>query len=273
MSKQLEAIENIASSERIRDLKLTDYIVKDLLDLPFGKLQGSGAYNLLVKDLSKGFDLDADKVSELKIRDVLLLIGYEPAFDYFAVPDGESWFYEFNSDLRFYSAWNCMLLAGCLNYGQRVVSEARQFMTVDYFTYMGYLREKILDPSDGRYGRPDKEKRARKVCGGIYKDTTKFVFSNNDSLDPVKGMTVGDVIETLWSKGTAGWYCGFMPIETFMDRTIQAHRLINLLFMDCTRMSLIMADRNDLISLLDSFGEQSKRESDIDEVVFVDCYE
>ncbi len=272
MSNILDEMEKTASSERIEDLEKIEQILDRFLDMSLDELVGDDKrFTYLARDIAQGFDLDQKKVEKLSLRDVLTLIGYEPGFPWFELPEDDTWFYENGPSRKFFSAGHCFFLASIIKDRASYDSVLMQFMHMDYWKFIKYLSDRMVEKTEEQNGN------SRVICqkgmklNRLYFLTDKFTRKYSS----VEGdISVGDVINTACSTGLRCWICGTEPLSIFMQKTYSAYNTMRFMFMDCMRMSMIESNRERFRSLLDICSESGSYDEDLySQIDFNECYE
>ncbi len=272
MSKILDEMEKTASAERIEDLERIEQILDRFLDMSLEELVGDDKrFTFLGRDIAQGIILEQKKVEELSLRDVLTLIGYEPGFPWFELPEEDTWFYDNEPSRKFFSAGHCFFLARIIKDRASYDSVLKQFMYMDYWKFIKYLSDRMVEKTGEQTGN------SRVICqkgmklNRLYRITDRFTREYSS----VEGdISVGDVINTACSIGLRCWICGTEPLNIFMEKTQSAYNTMRILFMDCMRMSLIKSDRDSFRLLLDTCSESGLYDEDCySEIDFNDCYE
>ncbi len=274
MSKELEAMKKAATTENIEDPKVLDSVMNGFLDLKYRVLAGDKEANgFVARDIARGFDLDAEKVADLKMRDILILLGYEPAAPWYEFPEEDAWFYEDYKDKRLCSAWNCFALASVILGRAGSVPVLKQFLQADYWSFIKFIGERMTESYD------EKDRASREVMrrgmrlNRLFSDTERFVHENNRSLDQ-KDHTLEDVLSTAHKTGSRGWACGAIPISMYMERTVRSFEVIRDLLLDCIRMNLIKSDRDEFRAILDRCSKTGRYDDELfSQLDFSVCYE
>ena len=273
MSNILKELEKTASVERIEDLSKIGQILNRLLDIKLKEIACTERSKYLERDIAKGFGLDANKVSELSLKDILMLVGYEPGFPWFELPEDDSWFYDHDlvSNRKFFSAGHCFFLARLIKDWAPSNPVLQDFMHIGYWKFIKYLSEKMSELVDTGNGNTREKCRRGMRLNHIYSITDGFTREHSS----IEGdISVGDVISTACSLGLRCWICGTEPLNIFMGNTYSAYNTLRILFMDCIRMSLIKSDRDSFRSLLDICSESGSYDEDSYlQIDFSDCYE
>ncbi|MBO4903087.1 MAG: hypothetical protein J5518_09870 [Lachnospiraceae bacterium] len=261
MSRELEMLEKKASGNCIEDLDTIALILERFLNMTYRQLMGDvDANGLVARDIAIGFDLDVQKVYDLTLRDILVLIGYEPAWPYYALPEEDTWFYKGNPDKQFYTASNSFLLGLIIMKREKKEPVLEQLMHIDYRTFVKYASYRMAEAGGDITSRDTCRKGMR--LNRIFYHTKKFVMENGKS-DEEKDLTLSDVITTVCTVGNRGWACGALSLDTFVERTRKAYGLMKDLFMESIRMTLIQTDRAYFRSLLDRCSPEGKYDKNV----------
>lgn len=272
MSNILDEMEKTASVERIEDHEKIGQILDRFLDMSLEEFVGNDErFTYLGRDISQGFDLDQEKVEKLSLRDILILIGYEPGFPWFELPEDDTWFYDNEPTRKFFSAGHCFFLARVIRDSASSNPVLKQFMHMDYWKFIKYLSDRMVEMTDDHNGNQREICRKGMKLNRLYSITDKFTREYSS----VEGyISMGDVINTACCVGLRCWICGTEPLNIFMKKTQSAYNTMRILFMDCMRMSLIKSDRDSFRFLLDTCSESGLYDEDCySEIDFNDCYE
>ena len=274
MSRTLDEMERIASETRISDPDWIKEIVNGFLNMTYRELSGQEyRFGYVAKDIAKGFSLDEDKVRDLKLRDILTVIGYEPAAPWFEIPEDDIWFRERYGSRRFFSAGNCFSLSQIILQRKKEVPLLGRFLKMDYWQFMKYLYDRMVILSGSGNGYPDRGRFAGMQFNRVMQDTEDFVYEYG-SVDRGKKMTTEDVLTTACNLGRHSWICGTEPLDSFRDKVFSSYRITLLFFMNSIRMVLIPSDRSAFKSLLLQCSDVDEYEEKYyEELDFSDCFE
>ncbi len=272
MSTTLDALEAKVMIKSINDPDKIDEIMCQLLDMSYAELTtGKPGYAFVAKDISDGFVLDAEKVLKCTMREVLTMIGYEPAAPWFEIPEDDAEFYNDALDRRLYPARHSFYLGGIMKAVQKTNHTVGQFMRIDYHGFLRYISEKFINSNDeGSSDRREVMRRGMRL-NKFYAETVKFVcrYDNTKVQDE---LTIGDVIDVAYKRGISAWHYGDTSLKTYEEMIRDSFKIMNWFFMDIIRMNMINADRTLFKELLIRCSESEEYEY-FDELNFEDCFE
>ncbi len=278
MSKQLDKIIEAAFQGNIVGQDEIKEITDSFLELSVAELTG-GQYQFeyIVRDLAKGFDLLEERVKELSIRELLILIGYEPGTVWFMMPEEDAWFYRDDKyNRRYFTVGTCYTLGMLVLGMEKKIPLLGRFMKMDFWSFLKYLGNVLTEESKDTTD-PDLEREFRRRgmrMNRFFHDAEEFVRENN-SFEPEAEITVGDLLVTICNVGRRGWNCGTEPLDLYAGRVYAAYRFIKYLFMDCIRMMLIERGRDRLTVILNKCCESGDYLNENPDVISFnsDCYE
>ena len=275
MSKELERLENMAKMKCITDHKEIERIVRNLLSLPFSFFQkDESRYKYLRDDLCKGFNLHMDDTGDISFEDILILIGYEPGNRYFDPPDTERMHRRLGR--KFNAAGDSYALALLINNLSKKNMRIKAFTRIELSAYTDYLAEKVRDEYRN-------DLIPFSTCSDILHRIEEFMHNACEYIEymgdgsqtcdgePVKGLTIGDLISKALIKSGRSWICSVKPLEMYRSEIVDSYDLINRLLMDAVRMPLIRQDRKRFQEIITRYGENA-----MDEPINIDyetCYE
>ena len=274
MSEVLKAMEEMASGKSILNFDKISEIMNAILTMKFSDLAGDAYKNgFIARDIAKGFRLEAEKVSELPLKDILCIIGYEPGVSWFSIPEEDERFYKDRNDMSFLSAGSCFLLGKLMLDRKDELPYVEQFMHIDYFALINYLSERMEEHYKKKWLPESEIIQMSADMTNRYFETKDFVSEQNSSVDR-KEMTVNDVILTIVDRGLRTWVCGTEPVNKYVERISKTYELMKVFFMDCIRMSVIHEDRKYFKELLKRSSELDYYEPEIlEEIDYKYCYE
>ncbi len=285
MSKQLEALEKAATAKQMEDFCTIKNIVDKLLNTSVRELDGSTAVvDYLANDIAQGYVLEANKVKDCSLYDILMLIGFEPGVPWFELPEEDTWFWndEHGPEKTLSSANHCFMLGSILNNAARSNLTVKQFMRINYWSLMRFLSDRTAKFAAKHNCSPSIVRKISMKNNVIIKNTIRLVVAGKPELADFTAfselntlITVGDVINALIKLGTKGWSFGVMPFNEYFNRTISVYRAMKNFFMDCIKdVLLIGADSNYLHSVLDRCSSTGTYDSKyFDEICFENCSE
>ncbi|MCR5511926.1 MAG: hypothetical protein K6F54_13415 [Lachnospiraceae bacterium] len=275
MSKELERIEYMANTDVIRNVKEIHDIMRQFLNLRYLDLIRSKAdVDFLVPDISRGFVLEEQKVRECSIKDILTIIGYMPGTPWYEIDENEKWFANSRLGKSFYCASSCFHLTDVLNYSERFNIVVKQFMHIGLAALMWYLD--VMRDSDDKsvlYYIPENHN----VSISMRRTEVSVVqylrdYRGNEPEVKTNDITLGYIMRLLHKRGYSAWQCGYEPLDHYVTKMKTTYHITQKLFMDCIRKSLISADRQYFLGLMDRCCESGSYEFG-DEFDFDCCYE
>ena len=273
MSKILENMEKEVLSGRITDRDRIERITNDLLSMSFNGLADNvERYRFIAKDLANGFLLAPKKVAKLSIREILVLIGYEPGVPFFAVPEEDDWFYKDSPEREFYTAYNCLCLAYTLlnNKDSDIV---KQFKRINLNSFRRYVKECAMGLLH-KQGYTDPQIRAYGAGYNVKYGHLRWYLTEYCGIDEDADISIEELLRECVFNASRGWKCGIEPLDHYMHKTIKACVSMRILFMDFIRTNLIIADRNEFRAILDRCSESGHYDDEnYAEIDFTDCYE
>ena len=278
MSKQLDRILEAAFEGNIVGQDEIKEIMDGFLSLSAAELSGGQEkFKYIVWDLARGFELVEEKVKELSIRELLILIGYEPGTVRFMMPEEDAWFYQDEKYNRsFFTAGTCFTLGMLVLGMEKKIPLLGRFMKIDFWSFLKYLGN-ILTEEGKATDNPALNRELRKRgmrLNRFWHDSETFVRENTSS-ESEEEITVGDLLTTVCNVGRRGWICGTEPLDSYADRVYAAYRFVKFLFMDCMRMILIEKGRAGLTEILNKCCESGDYFHENPDVISFnsDCYE
>lgn len=257
MSEMLEKIERLASVESITDPALIREIINRFLDLRYFDLAKENSVESFVPwNLTKGFTLDENKVSECTIREVLGFIYLESFNDWFDVPEPDRKIFD-NSIPN--TAHDCYMVSKLLCLKRRKNVYVDLFMKIDFRAFVKYLM-RSLDETWGEKGKKSTIEARKVEIGNMYFMFCKYIWEN-DSVDlkncdekkTRQGFTIGDVLKKADSTGERGWMCGLVPLSKYAVSISEAYLTANRVFIDCIVKNLIAMNFGQLLELFGKF--------------------
>ena len=253
MSKQLDRILEAAFEGNIVGQDEIKEIMDGFLSLSASELTGGQAkFEYIVRDLARGFGLVEEKVKELSIREMLILIGYEPGTVWFMMPEEDTWFYQDDKyNRRFFTVGTCFTLGMLVLGMEKKIPLLGRFMKIDFWSFLKYLGN-ILTEEGKETDDPalERELRRRGMRMNRFCHDSEVFVRENGSLESEDEITVGDLLTTVCNVGRRGWNCGTEPLDSYAGRVYAAYRFVKFLFMDCIRMVLVERDRDRLTEIL-----------------------
>ena len=278
MSKQLDKILDATFEGNIKGQDEIREIMDGFLGLSVAELTGGQTkFEYIVRDLATGFGLLEEKVKELSIRELIILIGYEPGTKWFMMPKDDAWFYQDDKyNCNFFTAGTCFALGFLVMCMEKKIQLLGRFIKMDFRSFLKYLG--IFMTEEGKNTEdPNLESELRRNGMRLNRfchDTEAFVKENGS---PKSGeeITVGDLLTTICSVGRRCWTCGVESLDSFASKVYMAYRFVQFLFMDCIRMILIERGRDGVTVILNKCCESGDYFDENPNVIDFDsnCYE
>ncbi len=275
MSKTLETIEYLASTDAIRRIGDIHRIMCYLLHLKYEDLApGKGYHDFLIRDMAKGFAVDEQKLRKCSLEQILIIIGFMPGTPWFQIDEEEKWFSESEQGKGFCSAPACYYLASILRNNINCNGVVRAFMRIGYAALISYLdymttvKDKFAPIYIPEYITPITENRR------IEASSIRFIREvNSKAADKdINDITVGDLIDTILIRMSASWLCGAEPLDLYVSKMKRSYTMAGKFFMDSIRKNRITADRKSFLELMESCSEYGIYDHE-DEFDFEHCYE
>ena len=274
MSKALDLIEEAADTQSfITDPDIIRDVMDQFLNMTFLEfVGGKEGFTFITDDIVRGFDLDEEKLRDIKIADLLILIGYEPGIEYFAIPEEEHWFHDHNPDPKFYSAAHCMYLGSLIADRRKKHPVLESLWRIDFEAFIKYLRD-VAAHSDYSFKHKremDWDLSAMNAC------VFNFVEEHCKRADDkdLIAVSLGTVMNNLFNVGSRPWRCECLHLGNFIWRTVNAYKLMRNIFMTGIRMNLVNSGRSDLWRLVKLYGKSETKDNElIESIKFEYCYE
>ncbi len=254
MSKELERLEKLAAQTVITDHDEIDRIIGNFLGMRYRDLHNgnNSSYNEVPTSLSEGFALDYRKVEEMTVGEILTVFGFEAGARYYE-RDSEDWIRSNKLDHRFSTAEDCFFLARTLTNVNKVERRVTRFLKIDFYSFMDYLADKTIAIRKAVKSENSSISLQHDACTHLDNVYTRWLsfagrfFEGNEENQPT---TIGGMLLLALKWGTQPWLCGSRALDSFVEQTVEPYRLINDLFMNCIRATLISADRRDFARIL-----------------------
>ena len=265
VSKTLDDLLERAGRTRIVCGEEMDRITEKLLDLSYAELKPSetGYQSALCSHISGGFELDANKVRDCSIREIITLISYEPGVGFFRSKDMGS---SLMNRKVLPCACSCVGLVQELQQARENNPWVQQFMLIDFSEYvdrmahMVYDREKAYEKSE-----------TKQIIDSffVYRDFMKKHYL----IDAGRGdcMVIQRVMQYLMNKARKNWLCGQESIVDYKRTVEEATRIITEFFMIAMRTAYVKNDRAAFAEIIKKCSLDPDR--DMNFVDYKDCYE
>ena len=223
MSATLEMIERIAYERVITDKEVIGEVINSFLDVGFKELTGSKNYNIVLNELSNGFEFSKPAIEDLSLREILILISHEKGRGYFEIEEDDIW-PDTKLEDGFCTSFSCFHLMSALVFAKARVPAVGRFMKIapGPFTRALSCREMY----------PEVMNAISKYCKGVIKDAPR---------------TLGDCLGAASAVGNAPWACGVIGLEFYAERMTQLYRIAKNILMDGLCDRLIVPDAVDFM--------------------------
>ena len=241
MSTLLDRMEACAMQGNYKDPERIDEITTRLLDLRLVvPAKGRQRYLRLTNEIATGFELNPDQVMCCSVRELLILIGFEPGMPFFCFPEDDVIDYEKMTDKKDCVVNHCYALMRVLMETEKKHSDIGDFFRIDYNAFYDLISERLREKE--RSCRGSKEKRdlqeRERQLKRIRSETEEYVrwlFSYES--DQV--ITIGDLFSGIDRVGSSGWGCGLESAREYLNRVIRIYQMTREFFMDGLLMNMI----------------------------------
>ena len=270
----IKDIEEYTACDGITDLELIDKVMGNLMEVSYIDLIGENKrFKAVAKDLCKGFDLDLKYVEMLRLRDMLVLIGYEPGVEWFNPPEGGGIQMD-EADRKFNTANSCFELAYYLNCNNNENEAVHSFLNINLQSFVSYLKSML----PGKYlllGKSNEEmKQMSQQISDYYEFMIKFICEFQSEDYGTDDLRIADVLYVISRAGTSAWNCGVHPLNRYVEKIYTAYVIAKILLMDCIRTAYIDSDRDAFHTILAACSNLAIfRLEDCKVTDFKDCYE
>ncbi len=205
------------------------------------------------------------------MRDIICLIGYEPAIPYFDIPEQETWFWEGAADRRLSSSRHCFQLAQILDIVRQKAANNELFMRISLQSLLDYIR--YVMTKDGKV----EVSLTRKCCE--LEDRLEIMvefyraFFIEEEEKRRSDITIGDLLEVVVKVGTHPWQCCAESCYGYLLKIVATREICTILFMDFIRTMLIPRDHEGFRNILNRCSEKGVWPYKFAAIKFKKCYD
>ena len=268
MSSELERLEKKASTTSITDPVDIYRILEHMLKMRFSYFQKEGKrYEYLRDDLAKGFCLDPDKMKDLLLEDILILIGYTPGQAYFQFPNENK--SKISIGKSFNAAASSFAFALMIHNLENRCPTLKEFSLIRRDSFISSLVQKVRHEYDDNL--PAQIAIGIKI--GNFR-TISFRYINEymgiEKLE--EELTIGEIMSCALNNSTKFWTPYITPYEDYQDRVIDSYELLVSLLMDAIREPLIHQNRERFQEIISEYRDKSRDDEDLS-IEYGECYE